>query len=109
VAYASTICINQPGVPKNFSDFKVSARGVVTSKIKFGKCLDGKRREAPLYCRVKLVSRPKKVQFCELKRDDNGHQLTARIMVDNFDLAKMLMDKGFGQAWVKGKKSRCIG
>ena len=58
---------------------------------------------------VKLVSRPKKVQFCELKRDDNGHQLTARIMVDNFDLAKMLMDKGFGQAWVKGKKSRCIG
>jgi len=59
---------------------------------------------------VKLVSRAKKVQFCELKRDDNGRQLTVSIMVDNFDLAKVLMDKGFGWAWVKGKKkSWCIG
>jgi len=59
---------------------------------------------------VKLVSRAKKVQFCELKWDDNGRQLTARIMVDDFDLAKVLMDKGFGRAWVKGKKkSWCIG
>ena len=111
VADASTIYINLPGVPKNLSDFKVSVRGVVTPKIKFGECLDEKKRgkRARNYT-VKLVSRAKKVQFCEPKWDGNGRQLTARVMIDNFDLAKVLVDKGFGRAWVKGKKkSWCIG
>ena len=42
---------------------------------------------------VKLVSRAKKVPFCEAKWDGNGRHLTARVMVNNFDLAKVLVDK----------------
>ena len=111
VADASTICINLPGVPKNLSDFKVSVRGIVTPKIKFGECLyEKKRGKRACKYTLKLVSRAKKVQFCELNWYGNGRQLTARVMVNNFDLAKVLVDKGFGRAWVKGKKQNwCIG
>ncbi len=111
MADASTIYINLPDVLKNLSDFKASVCGVVTPKIKFGECLDEKKRgkRAGNYT-VKLVSRAKKVQFCEPKWDGNGRQLTARVMIDNFSLAKVLVDKGFGRACVKGKKkSWCIG
>ena len=78
MADASTIYINLPGVLKNLSDFNVSVCGVVTPKIKFGECLDEKKRgkRARNYT-VKLVSRAKKVQFCEPKWDGNGRQLTA--------------------------------
>jgi hypothetical protein len=52
VADASTIYINLPGVPKNLSDFEVSVGGVVTPKIKFGECLDGKNEgSAPVTTR----------------------------------------------------------
>jgi len=52
VADASTIYINLPGVPKNLSDFKVSVRGVVTPKIKFGECFDEKNEgSAPVTTR----------------------------------------------------------
>ena len=39
MADANTIFINFPGVPENLSYFKVSVRGMVTPKIKFGECL----------------------------------------------------------------------
>ena len=94
VADASTIFINLPGVPKNLSYFKVSVRGIVTPKIKIGECLHEKKRgkRACKYT-VKLVSRANKVRLCEAKWDGNGRQLTARVMVNNFDLAKVLVDK----------------
>lgn len=111
VADASTVYVNLPGVPKDLSDFTVRVRGVITPRIKFGECVDEKKRgkRARNYT-VKMVSRAKKVQFCEPEWDGNGRQLTARVLVDEFDLAKVLVEKGFGRASVKGKrKSWCIG
>lgn len=110
VADASTVYINLPGVPKNLSVFSVTVRGVATPRIKFGECLDEKKRgkRARNYT-VKLVSRAKKIQFCEPKWEGKGRKLSARVMVDNFDLAKVLVEKGFGRAWEEGKKkSWCI-
>ena len=84
---------------------------MITPRIKFGECVDEKKRgkRARNYT-VKMVSRAKKVQFCEPEWDGNGRQLTARVLVDEFDLAKVLVEKGFGRVSVKGKKkSWCIG
>ena len=106
---ANTVYINLPGIPKNISDFTVQARGILTPRIKNGECLDEKKRgNRARNFTTKLISRARKVRFCEPQWAGKGRQLAARLMVDGFDLAKVLVDKGFGRPSDSGTKSWCI-
>ncbi len=98
VRYAGTVYIKLPGFPKKISDFMTQACGVLTPRIKNGGGLDEKKRE----------KRARKMQFCEAQRDGKGQPLPARVMVDGFDLTKVLVDKGFGRPSDSGTKSWCI-
>ena len=63
-----------------------------------------KLRNSAGNCTVKLISRAKKVQFCERKWYDSGRQLTARALYDTFDLAKVLVEIGFRWASVRARR-----
>ena len=106
---AGTFYINLPGVPKKLSDFTVLGRCVLTPRIKNGECRDEKKRgKRARNFTTKLISRARKVQFSEPQWAGKGRQMLARVMVDRFDLAKVLVDKGFGRPSDSGTKSWCI-
>ncbi|HAA91581.1 MAG TPA: hypothetical protein DCE33_03995 [Rhodospirillaceae bacterium] len=97
-SYAGTVFINLPGSPNKISGFMVQARFALTPHIKNGECLDEKTRG----------KRVRKVQFFEPQRDGKGWWLLARVRVDGFDLAKALVDEGFGRSSDSGAESLCI-
>lgn len=106
---ASTVYVSLPGIPKKLSDFKVKVRGVITPRIKFGQCLDEKKRgKRARNFTVKLVSRSKNVKFCDPKWEGDSRTMSAKVMVGKFDLADILIEKGFGRASDGTKKSWCI-
>ena len=109
VADASTINISMPGVPRKLSDFTVKARGVVTPRIKNGEWLDEKKcgKRARNFT-VKIVSRAQKIKYCKPQWAGKGRQLVAKVLIDDFDLAEVLVEKGFGRPSEDGKKSWCI-
>ena len=109
VADACTINISLPGVPRKLSDFTVKARGVVMPRIKNVERLDEKKRgKRARNFTVKIVSRAKKIKFCKPQWAGKGRQLVAKMLIDDFDLAEVLVVKGFGRPSEDGKKSWCI-
>jgi micrococcal nuclease len=106
---ASTIYVSLPGLPEKLADFRVQVRGVVTPRIKYGECLDEKKRgkRARNYT-VKLVSTAKNIQFCEPKWIGDERLLSARVVIDKFDLAKIFVEKGYGRTDDGSSKSWCI-
>ena len=77
---AGTVYINLPGVPKKLSDFTVLGRCVLTPRIKNGECRDEKKRgKRARNFTAKLISRARKVQFCEPQWAGKGRQMLARV------------------------------
>ena len=90
-------------------DFAIKARGVLTPRIKNGECLGEKKRgKRARNFTVKIVSRAKKIKFCKPQWAGKGRQLVAKVLIDDFDLAEVLVEKGFGHPSEDGKKSWCI-
>lgn len=109
VADASKINISLPGVPRKLSDFTVKARGLVTPQIKNDEWLNEKKRgKRARNFTVKIVSRSQKIKFCKPHWAGKGRQLVAEVLIDDFDLAEVLVEKGFGRPSEDGKKSWCI-
>lgn len=107
---ADTIYVSLPGLPKPLADVVVEIRGIVAPRVKFGSCVDEKRHglKARTYV-VKLLSTAKSVRFCEPEWHGESHRILAKVMFGEFDLARVLLDKGYARPAEKGRKTWCGG
>ena len=81
----------------------------MTPRIKNGEWLDEKKcgKWARNFT-VKIVSRAQKIKYCKPEWAGKGHQVVGKVLIDDFDLAEVLVEKGFGRPSEDGKKSWCI-
>ena len=81
----------------------------MTPQIKNDEWLDEKKRgKRARNSTVKIVSRAEKIKFCKPRWAGKGRQLVAKVLIDNFDLAEVHVEKGFGCPSEDGRKSWCI-
>ena len=81
----------------------------MTPPIKNGERPDEKKRgKRARNFTVKILSRAQKIKLCKPQWAGKGRQLVAKVLIDDFDLAEVLVEKGFGSPSEDGKKSWCI-
>ena len=107
---ADTVFVTVPVLPPKLSALSVQVRGVVAPRTQFGECPEEKKRGLTARNFVlKILSTADKIRFCDPEWDGDHRRILANVKFDQFDLAQILIEKGFGRAPVEGKQpSWCI-
>ena len=105
---AGAIYVTLPHVPKEMANLVVNVRGVLIPRIRFGECPGEKRRgkKARKFV-VKVVTKARKVRFCDPVWDGKSNRIVAKVDIDGFNLAEEIVKKGLGRVATGKRKSWC--